>query len=370
MLSLNPNAIDFLSLEENRKYINYSNLSLNTNPKAIKLLKKYIEEEKNKKGLRYFEINNVDWKRLSENNTDEAIELLIKKYEEEKQLLLQQYEYEYQKIDWEKLSSNTNPKAIKLFLENIGKINDWFYFSRNPCNAAIKFLKDNPTYINWVGLSQNTNPIAIDLIIEKIKTGEELNDIDWDALSKNPSIFIPYKNNITEKIRTVTRILLSKVPSIAQTIITDLQEDLREKVVEELLKISKNELRKGIPIEKLNRYSLSGNPNAIDLIRERIEIEKNFSDDEYNRLPYKSKVSWNNLSSNTASDAIELLEENYDKIDWDSLSNNPNAIHLLEGRVKYQLKLEEEGKLNSLDENKQINWNRLSENPSIFVKIE
>ena len=371
MLSLNPNAVDFLSLEENRKYINYSNLAQNTNPKAIKLLKKYIEEEKNKKGLRYFEINNVDWKRLSENNTDEAIELLIKKYEEEKQLPLQQYEYEYQKIDWEKLSSNTNPKAIKLFLdENIENINNRFYFSRNPCNDAIKFLKDNPTYINWVGLSQNTNPIAINLIIEKIKTGEELNDIDWDALSKNPSIFIPYKNNITEKIKTVTRILLSKVPSIAQTRITDLQEDLREKVVEELLNISKNELRKGIPIEKLNWYSLSLNPNAIDLIRERIEIEKKLSDDEYNRLPYKSKVSWNNLSSNTASDAIELLEENYDKIDWDSLSNNPKAIHLLEGRVKYQLKLEEEGKLNSLDDNKRINWNRLSENPSIFVKIE
>jgi hypothetical protein len=370
MLSLNPNAIDFLSLPENRKYINYSNLSLNTNPKAIKLLKKYIEEEKNKKGLRYFEINNVDWNRLSENNTDEAIELLMKKYEEEKQLSLQQYEYEYQKIDWEKLSSNTNPKAIKLFLENIENINNRFEFSRNPCNAAIKFLKDNPTYIDWKGLSRNTNPIAIDLIIEKIKKGEELNDIDWDALSENPSIFIPYKNNITNKIKIVTRILLSKVPSIAQTRITDLQEDLREKVVEELLKISKNELRKGIPIEKLNWFYLSENPNAIDLIRERIEIEKKLSDDEYDRLSFKSKVSWDNLSSNTASDAIELLEENYDKINWDFLSNNPKAIHLLEGRVKYQLKLEEEGKLNSLYENKQINWNRLSENPSIFVKIE
>ena len=372
MLSLNPNAIDFLSLPENRKYINYSNLSLNTNPKAIKLLKKYIEEEKNKKGLRYHEINYVDWAKLSGNPTNEAIELLMKKYEEEKQLSLQQYEYEYpyEEISWRMISSNTNPKAIKLFLENIGKINDSFYLSNNPCNDAIKFLKDNPTYIDWKGLSENTNPIAINLIIEKIKKGEGLRDIDWEALSKNPSIFIPYKNNITNKIKTVTRILLSKVPSIAQTRIIDLEEDLREKVVEELLKISKNELRKGIPIEKLDWYYLSLNPNAIDLIRERIEIEKKLSDDEYDRLSFKSKVSWDNLSSNPASEAVELLEENYDKINWDFLSNNPKAIHLLEGRVKYQLKLEEEGKLNSLYENKQINWNRLSENPSIFVKIE
>jgi len=376
MLSLNPNAVNFLSLEENRKYINYSNLSQNTNPKAIKLLKKYIEEEKNKKGLRYFEINNVDWNRLSANNSDEAFELLMKKYEEEKQLPLEQYEYEYKKINWDILSFNTNPKAIKLLIENKDKIDNWFNFSRNPCNAAVKYLKDNQNYIVWQGLSQNINPIAIDLIIEKIKSGKGLDDINWNALSKNPSIFIPYKNNITKKIGTVTRILLRNVPSIKQTRITDLQPELREKVIEELLNISKkkNELREGIPFN-FNRYSvnvnsLSGNPNAIDLIRERIEIEKNLSNVEYDRLDYMSKVSWNNLSSNPASDAIELLEENYDKIDWDSLSNNPKAIHLLEGRVKYQLKLEEEGKLNSLDDNKQINWNRLSENPSIFVKIE
>ena len=371
MLSLNPNAIDFLSLPENRKYINYSNLSLNTNPKAIKLLKKYIEEEKNKKGLRYHEINYVDWAKLSGNPTNEAIELLMKKYEEEKQLSLQQYEYEYpyEEISWRMISSNTNPKAIKLFLENIGKINDSFYLSNNPCNDAIKFLKDNPTYIDWKGLSENTNPIAINLIIEKIKKGEGLRDIDWEALSKNPSIFIPYKNNITNKIKTVTRILLSKVPSIAQTRIIDLEEDLREKVVEELLKISKNELRKGIPIEKLDWYYLSLNPNAIDLIRERIEIEKKLSCDEYKRLSYKSKVSWDNLSSNPASDAIELLEENYDKINWELLSGNSNAIHLLEERVKYQLKLEEEGKLNSLKSIEIINWGSLSANPAIFVPM-
>jgi hypothetical protein len=372
MLSLNPNAVDFLSLPENRKYIKYPYLAENKNPKAIKLLNEYIEEEKNKKGLRYHEINYVDWAKLSGNPTNEAIELLMKKYEEEKQLSLQQYEYEYpyEKISWRMISSNTNPKAIKLFLENIGKINDSFYLSSNPCNDAIKFLKDNPTYIDWKGLSQNTNPIAINLIIEKIKKGEGLRDIDWEALSKNPSIFIPYKNNITNKIKTVTRILLSKVPSIAQTRITDLQEDLREKVVEELLKISKNELRKGIPIEKLDWYYLSLNPNAIDLIRERIEIEKKLSCDEYKRLSYKSKVSWDNLSSNPASDAIELLEENYDKINWELLSGNSNAIHLLEGRVKYQLKLEEEGKLNSLKSIEIINWGSLSINPAIFVKIE
>ena len=52
------------------------------------------------------------------------------------------------------------------------------------------------------------------------------------------------------------------------------------------------------------------------------------------------------LSTNP--NAIELLINNLDKIDWSNLSTNPNAIDLLK-------------------ENKdKINWSVLSENPSIF----
>jgi hypothetical protein len=46
--------------------------------------------------------------------------------------------------------------------------------------------------------------------------------------------------------------------------------------------------------------------------------------------------------------AIPLLEKNPDKIDWRSLSLNPNGIHLLEANQD------------------KINWEWLSENPSIF----
>src|SRR5436305_2060669 len=56
---------------------------------------------------------------------------------------------------------------------------------------------------------------------------------------------------------------------------------------------------------------LSRNPNAIHL------LEKNLD-----------KINWSLLSSNP--NAIHLLEKNLDKIDWDKLSTNPNAIHLLE----------------------------------------
>ena len=39
------------------------------------------------------------------------------------------------------------------------------------------------------------------------------------------------------------------------------------------------------------------------------------------------KLDWDWLSSN--SNAIHLLEKNLDKVDWSLLSLNPNAIHLL-----------------------------------------
>ena len=40
------------------------------------------------------------------------------------------------------------------------------------------------------------------------------------------------------------------------------------------------------------------------------------------------KIDWKSLSANP--NAIHLLEKNPNKINWDLLSRNPNAIHLLE----------------------------------------
>jgi hypothetical protein len=59
------------------------------------------------------------------------------------------------------------------------------------------------------------------------------------------------------------------------------------------------------------------------------------------------KINWQLLSKNP--NAIHLLEENLDKIKWHIFSGNPNSIYLLE---KNQDK---------------INWNNISSNPSIFT---
>ena len=84
-----------------------------------------------------------------------------------------------------------------------------------------------------------------------------------------------------------------------------------------------------IDIDKLDWDELSSNENAINL------LEQN-----------QDKIIWSSLSFNE--NAIELLEQNQDKIDWRFLSTNKNAIKLLE---KNQDK---------------INWKIISSNPSIF----
>jgi hypothetical protein len=41
---------------------------------------------------------------------------------------------------------------------------------------------------------------------------------------------------------------------------------------------------------------------------------------------YPDRINWDNLSTNP--NAIRILEQNSDKINWWHLSKNPNAIHL------------------------------------------
>ena len=60
-----------------------------------------------------------------------------------------------------------------------------------------------------------------------------------------------------------------------------------------------------------------------------------------------NKLDWESLSYNP--NAISLLEDNIDKINWTALSSNPNAIHLLEQNID------------------KIDWTLLSTNPNIFT---
>jgi hypothetical protein len=106
-----------------------------------------------------------------------------------------------------------------------------------------------------------------------------------------------------------------------------------------------------IDLNKISWDCLSPNPNAIHL------LEKN-----------QDKIHWEGLSLNQ--NAIHLLEKNQDKIDWRWLSRNPNAINLLEknlDKVKWEWLSRNPNAIHLLEKNPdKINWHRLSANTAIF----
>ena len=110
--------------------------------------------------------------------------------------------------------------------------------------------------------------------------------------------------------------------------------------------------------------SKNSNSDAIKLLKKRIEYENNLSREEYYDLEGRNRIDWNQLLQNP--NAIDLLKDNQNKIDCSSLSANPNAIDLLKERIEYEKTLADE-ELDEL-ENK-ISWYFLSSNPSIFTPL-
>ena len=173
------------------------------------------------------------------------------------------------------------------------------------------------------------------------------------------------------KHMTVFKENISKSPkSIANKIngingpITNLPIGVRSIILEKFAEIlpTKYVLRDWIDIDKLNWEYLAFNPNAIDFLEENYD-----------------NIEWFELAENP--NAIDLLKKNPTKINWYRLSLNPNAIKLLEKNpdeivwdhlsgnpnaihlLKKRLELEELYGDDFANTNR-INWYSLSSNPN------
>ena len=140
----------FNLLYENQDKIDWNNICINYNPRVIKEI---VANNLDK---------NLDWSKLSENNTDEAIELLINNKE---------------KIDWRMLSTNNNDKAIELLIANENKI-DWKMFSTNNNDRTVELLIINENKIDWYFISINPNIKLFELF------NNNKNKINWSNLEK------------------------------------------------------------------------------------------------------------------------------------------------------------------------------------------
>jgi hypothetical protein len=333
-LSLNPNAIDFLSLPENKKHINYSQLSKNTNSKALELLETEIMANPNNP--------NINWYHLSGNS--EAIQLL-KDYPE--------------KIEWQWLSRNSSDGAIQLLKDNPKKIS-WGMLSTNTNAIGIlkkkyeeekelkindieqyKILKRDKNIIHWNFLSGN--PQAIDLLREKIAEEnklpkreydrlENIEKIDWAQLSANPKAIE----------------LLQENPLKIDWYQLSANENAIELLEAELLEAK---LKKYPNNRKINWYQLCANPKAIKLLENELKEKPN---------DYANHIVWEQVSRNP--NAIELLQENPLKIVWSAFSENPKA-----GEAGEILKDRIEEEEHIISNHNKLNWSDLSANPSIFI---
>jgi hypothetical protein len=230
------------------------------------------------------------------------------------------------------------------------------------------------------------NPNAVNYLDQNYNLNADLKS-DWDKLVRNPNAIelikkkILYEKDpkvlIKEKIYFAS---LSVNPNALDLIVERLKEERADpKKSEDLL-----------PFEKVSWFFLSSNPHplAIKLLGERIlEEERLIKEDKkkFDELFFLEKIDWKKLSSNP--NAIELLKANKEKIEWSYFIKNKNIdVKLLEELIVKQkngekLKKNEEIEIYHLWTipkatrivlkyyNKEINYGFLSDNTS-FKAIE
>jgi hypothetical protein len=154
--------------------------------------------------------------------------------------------------------------------------------------------------------------------------------------------FCKYINVFKENIKSSPKSIKNKIidmkslnASKMRGSLNTLPDNVYSVIVEQYKKLFKIKyvLKDWVPINKLNWNMVSKNPNAIDLLKAN-----------------PTKINWLFLSANP--NAIELLEANPDKINWLFLSTNPNAIELLKANPE------------------EIYWEELSENPNAIELLE
>jgi hypothetical protein len=316
----------------------------------------------------------IEWENLPSNTNKEGVASLIRKYV----FGNPKYKKFANDIDWAQLSSN--PFAIDL-LETIIKAGgadptnnrvDWYLLCKNP--AAIHILSDpkHLKLIEWASLS--SNPSAIALLADKWREEKQIKAVDvkqyddmrnngnivaWNILSRNPNAIDLLRKKIREE-RKMTPVDYDKLEDNEKIAWNNLCEN-----PEAIALLEKSP-------DKIVWFNLSANksPKATKLLNERVEYENSLSKDTYNHLT--NKINWAYMSNNQ--NAIKILEANQSKIVRSALSNNPKAIKILEtnqGKIDWEVLSGNPEAIRLLKENPQrIVWDRLARNTNAMSILE
>lgn len=208
---------------------------------------------------------------------------------------------------------------------NINNINfelvDWI----ETCSTSsdLKLLTDNYEKINWYALSNN--PHVIELL------AENLNKVDWFNLTLNPGAIRILENNL-DKVEW-TLIAYNPSDDILRFLNDHLNDETKwldiwysmEPIRSEIMQILKNKLTSDIEnmmIEQSNFDARASFEDAVLILKDYLDF-----------------IDWHAFSKNPG--AVDILKDNLDRINWSTivLNKNPAVIEIFEAnpeKVKYR----------------------------------
>jgi hypothetical protein len=232
---------------------------------------------------------------------------LIYKYPTVLQLALRDIGYLHHRLYFnphENVYDNIRHKVYPNMIDN-------FYLSRNPSRIAYQIMMHSPSIVRIDSLVFNTNPQIAPLL-------EDLADLfvtfHWTFISKSQvpeilAILEKYPNKINSGALNMNKCdaamhILKKYP---------------RKIIPSLLWANSNSLAfqiledNNVPID-WSALCENTNPKAIEMIKQML-------------IEDPSKIDFNTLSANPS--AIHILSQNLDKVSPTNLSKNTNAMELL-----------------------------------------
>jgi hypothetical protein len=131
-------------------------------------------------------------------------------------------------------------------------------------------------------------------------------------------------------------------------------------------------LTNGLEYKTVNWSSLSINKNAIKLIKERIIAEDLLTLQEYETLGFANRLDWTSIAVNEDYEAMKLLGMKPSKINWNLLSINKNAMELfILPKYNEEKLIEPEILFNIMHyANKKLDWSQLSRNEGAIKIIK
>ena len=301
-ISKNPNALYYLI--DNGLPINYFWLSYNTNPIAMGLLAEEMKVNpsvhldwnalsKNSEAMKIVKANRdkISWGYLSLNTNPKAMKLL------EEELKVNPTH-----INFENLANNETPEAMKIIEDNLLIENSiynninwnrfWEILSRN--SKAVKILRANRGKVDWCSLCGNQSTEAIKLLEEKMETEPDI--VNWIILSGNPNQRAFAMLEANPKKINLRRLSSNTNPKAIELL------NKRMEVENNLSEATYDSISTS---DKIDWNLVSKNPNAIELLKKRIIYEDNLTINRRRRLKNSEVIDWNHIAENPSIFTIE-----------------------------------------------------------------